>query len=210
MTHQMLTSVRAEMEKHFATRQYFACVYGSLAYGAEREDSDLDLFIATRTPTDSDRCSLAQMVIDLHQKHGLMLDIEVPYENKLVVSFEDLAHMMSLDAFPMHEGRRTVPRVERTEAFLGSHEVRWRLLLNALTTPNLFLCGDKALYDKYRLAAEASVRRLAHELSPNNPLSGLLYGPAGEEGEEYLGYKRERAQVMEHLVRILDDASIAP
>lgn len=214
--HELLFSnLKLAFDTHFEARQYFAVAYGSSAYGAAHAKSDLDIFIATESPNQHDRAVLTDLIIEAHTSHNLGLDDEVPYENKLVVSFDDVAQAIALTPFPSTENGRFVPPVVKSEEFLSSHPVRLRLLLNALTTPHLLIGGDEAIYAEFKAGAENAIVTLGTELSnsssPSNEdiLQVLLVGSRGESGEEYLGYKRDRAQIMDYLSELISRVRVA-
>ena len=197
-------------EKSFGQRDHFVCVYGSYASGHHTETSDMDVFIALESHDAADLEKAKDFLIDLHERYGLCLDDEVPYENKLVVLYEDVRRAIELRSFLKDGIRYVVPTVKKEEDFLASPEVRWRLILNALTSPHECVSGNEQAYAAFRADAEGSVVCLARGLTGSeNPtrrelLEALLSGPGKEEGELYLGYKRERDAVVRHLENIID------
>lgn len=192
-------------EKSFGQRDHFVCVYGSYASGHHTETSDMDVFIALEDNNAADLEKAKDFLIDLHERYGLCLDDEVPYENKLVVSYEDVRRAVELRPFLKDGTRYVVPAVKKEKDFLASPEVRWRLILNALTSPHERVYGNEEVYEVFKTEAEGSVVRLARGLTRSeNPtrrelLEALLSGDHEEEGEMYLGYKRERDAVVRHL-----------
>lgn len=197
-------------EKHFGERDHFVCVYGSYASGHHTEKSDMDVFIALEEHNVTDFEKAKDFLIDLHERYGLCLDDEVPYENKLIVSYEDVRKAVELRSFLTDGTRYVVPLVKKEADFLTSPEVRWRLILNALTSPHVCVCGNGETYEAFKVGAETSIVCLARGLveqknaTPGELLEALLSGPSEEEGEMYLGYKREREAVVRYLERIID------
>lgn len=198
-------------EKCFEQRDYFVCVYGSYAAGTHTKMSDVDVFIALGDYDATDLDKAKDFLIDLHGRYGLYLDHEVPYENKLVVSYSDVRKAIDLRAFNENDVRYVVPNIKKEPGFLASPEMRWRLILNALTSPHGCVGGNNQTYTMFRVAAEKSMMRLAHGLvgkenpSPQELLEILLCGDCGEEGEMYLGYKKGQDVVVRYLKRIIDD-----
>lgn len=195
------------IELQFSNRQYFACVYGSYAYNCHTFDSDIDFFVAVTELKPTDTQKMIDVMKFLAEKYNLGLDAEVPYENKLVVSLDDLNHMAALDAFDLDSNNQTVPTVKKDEIFLSSPEIRWRLLMNALTTPHLFIAGNQNFYSAQRERAEYALRDLANYLAPSDPtqkIERLFVNPDGVAGEMYLGYKSERIAVRRYIEGILE------
>lgn len=192
-------------DMYLAGCDHFVCIYGSYASGNYTEVSDIDMFFAVNDDYIYDPEVFKKFVIDLHMRHDLKIDNEVPYENKLVVSYGDIERAIALQAFIKEGDRFRVPRVVKSKEFLSSSEIRWRLLLNALTTPHKFVHGNKERYENYREQAEQSLMILARGLSLSegdsceNIFETLVTGDDGEEGEGYLGYKKDREDVMAYL-----------
>jgi predicted nucleotidyltransferase len=197
-----ITTFTAE---HFSDRDHFVCIYGSYASGHYRESSDIDLFVALKYHDRREFELLRDFVQDLHLRHGLPLDDEVPYENKLVASYDDIRDAIGLKAFTQDGERYSVAPIEKRPEFLASREVRLRLILNALTTPHLCLSGNNQLYSEFRISAESALMTLAkgllieEDMSPEQILNVLLKGENGERGELYLGYKEERTETIAYL-----------
>lgn len=201
----LLQEVAAFSDVHLADCDHFVCIYGSYASGHHTEVSDIDMFFAVSDVCLYDPGIFKKFVIDLHMRYDLTIDNEVPYENKLIASYKDVEHAVALQAFTKEGDRFRVPPIIKSREFLSSPEIRWRLLFNALTTPHKFVHGNKERYEDYRERAERSLLTLAQGLS----LSGgescedlfevLVTGKGGEEGEGYLGYKKDREDVMVYL-----------
>lgn len=205
----MLQELSFFSEKDFAYRDHFVCVYGSYASGHHTETSDLDMFIAIEACDEGDFKKVRDFLIDLHTRHGLKLDDEVPYENKILVSYDDVLHAIALDSFIRNGEWYQVPLVKKDKGFLASLEIRWRLILNALTSPHECVYGNKESYTTFKTDAEKSIVRLARglvkneESTPQELLAVLVSGAKGEEGEMYLGYKKEHRSVIEYLENII-------
>ena len=197
------------LEKHFKHRDHFSCVYGSYASKHHTDKSDMDMFIAMEAVEDGDLERTKDFLIDLHVRHGLSLDDEVPYENKLIVSYEDVRNALDLLSFVKVGARYRIPPIEKEEKFLASPEVRWRLILNALTSPHEFIYGNQETYADFKVGAERAIVRLARGLTkddtptPTELLESLFSGVNGEEGEMYLGYKKERDEIVRYLKNII-------
>ena len=195
-------------DAHFGARRHAVCVYGSFASGCTT--SDLDLFVAADDPTREDMLVLQEGVVGAHKRHELRLDDEVPYENKLLASYQDVGKAVLLQGLDVSTAAIRIPPIEKTAEFLSSYSVRLRLLFNALTTPNIVIARDDGSLESAKDVAERSLLILAinnvrstrftvHEL-----IVSLLKSEAGDEGEMFLGYKEEEP-VLSHLKRILSE-----
>lgn len=197
------------LQKELPTKGYFCCVYGSYPAKQNTSQSDIDLFVASELTSDDLFRKIEMFVLNLHKKHGLTQDEEVPYRNKLLVSYTDVMSAVTLKQFisPKKE-EYAITKVEKTKEFLMSDNIRLRLIFNALTTPHDFISGDFAAYLKFRERAEKSLYELAKYLchTPTHSVfalvDALMRSGTGEEGEMYLGYKNFDV-VIEYLSYIL-------
>jgi len=196
-------------KKYLSHLDYFICVYGSYAAESYNSKSDIDLFIMARKYDKADFERIRDFVIDLHICNNLTLDNEVPYENKLVMSYEDIESAIALDSFIKKGNSYSIPTVKKNKTFLSSKEIRWRLLLNALTSPHIYLCGNKQKYFEFKDRAEKAVIILANGLmQKDNPtiddkINVLFSGVNNEEGKMYLGYKKEQEEIVKYLKELI-------
>jgi hypothetical protein len=191
--------------------------YGSCAYAQDISESDVDLLVVgSRIETLNDlRIAAIGCIAELHVKHGFRIDAEVPFENKLVVSQEDVTKAVDLVAFQeSFDGTNTcylVPPIEKNSIFLSSDAMRWRLILNALTTPHIFVAGNPHYYEKVKQLTAVALTRLALGLLRQGSVSVLELasvlerapGSPDVNGEWYLGYK-PHAAVTKHLYSVLN------
>lgn len=208
----IIERLQKALQLHFANRAYFAVTYGSYASGCQTSASDIDFFVAVEQSQKEDLDALVLLLKDLEQEYAITLDTEVPYENKLLVSFIDLDHAVALDAFALDGTSAVVPSIQKEKTFLSSPQIRWRLILNALTTPHIMIAGNSDIYQRYRLSAEAAVRDLSKLLTGNTELleervRALITSKDGATGEMFLGYKSERLPIVGYLRNILKDVS---
>jgi len=195
----------------FPSGEHFACIYGSYATSHFQEESDLDIVFATSIYDQADFSRIEDFVISQHIKHGLEIDQEVPYDNKLLVTYQDIKDAARLDVFPKRDdGRYSVPEITDDPVFLASTDARKRLLLNAFTTPHIFIHGDRVSYDQLRGGCEKAVIKLARGIgstalsNSDDILNTLLDNPEdGSGGRAYLGYKKERKEVVSHLQQLI-------
>ena len=195
--------------KNLHPNKCLVCVCGSYSSDSFTKDSDLDLLFAVEKYNTAEFRKIRDFVVDLHTKNGLKLDEEVPYETKLVVSYKDIKDAINLKAFSKKDSGYAINPITYDKDFLASRELRLRIILNALTTPNVYIYGDKAKYADFTQKAERAIMRLAHgltrEKNPNKDeiLRVLLNGKNGEEGQAHLGYKKDKSKTIEHLKDII-------
>lgn len=201
--------LRMFCKDYFKNRDYFVLVYGSYASNDFTDKSDLDLFIATDKHSMNDFKKVRDFVIGLHARNNLKINEEVPYENKLVVSYKDAIDAIYLKAFIKKGSKYMIPPVTADKKFLASKEVRFRIILNALTSPNQFICGDKNKYNLLKQKAEKAIIKLAYGLAKKSKLTQeeildiLLIGTNGEKSGDYLGYRNNRPKVIRHLKKLI-------
>ncbi|NYI05341.1 nucleotidyltransferase domain-containing protein [Allostreptomyces psammosilenae] len=177
----------------------YAIAYGSHATGHANSTSDLDLLLVHPATQPVNLPGLTRAVIALHHRHGLGLDTEVRYENKLAASDHDVDRALALEGYsPTQTGDITVRPVPEhgTDVFLNTTTFRLRLVLNALTTGHVFLAGDPRRHSLDTTAAERSVALLATSLlthqshmTVSEAVAVLVQAPTGEAGHDWLGYE---------------------
>jgi|GEM_PF-4179976 len=197
-------------QKTLSGEDYFVCIYGSYATSHFRDESDLDIVFAAECydPTIFD--NIRDFVISQHVRHRLTIDEEVPYNNKLLVTYQDIKDAASLDMFNKDDaGKYTVTEIKDDAEFLGSRDARKRLLLNVFSTPHVFVYGDKTTYEGLRTDCERALIRLARGISgaimpsETDVLETLLASPEGSGGRAHLGYKGEQDEVVTYLRRLI-------
>jgi len=202
-------------KEYMGSRDCFVCACGSYASKDFTKDSDLDLLFAFKEYNLADFKKVRDFVVDLHIRNNLKLDEEVPYETKLVVSYKDIEDAINLKSFIKNGSKYLIPPIIYDKGFLASRELRMRMILNALTTPNLYIYGDKEKYMIFRQEAEKAILRLAQGLATKNDVTNkeifdiLTVGSHGEEGQAHLGYKKERKKVIKYLKEIIFRNSIS-
>ncbi len=169
-------------------------LYGSTVYG--KISSDLDVsFIVKRFDNDEYE-RIKKLTIDFQKQHKMNLDDEVPYSSKLVYTDADVENMLKNTPFRKVNGIYRITPIEKTPEFLSSKEMKYRLLLNILTTRSLTLQGDDEKIDAYRQKAWDLLVRIIisyNELSEVDleHFIQLLYRDekTDRDGEMFLGYK---------------------
>lgn len=199
----MQTSLHAiedacELRRTYVGNGGYGIAYGSHAAGTASESSDLDLlFVTTTQLSEGIAADLIDAVLALHDRHGLALDQEVAYENKVHATCADMVAAFTLNCFPHDScGLPKATPTSPSSQFLNSSTFRARLLLNALTTPHVFLGGSIVLYQRHVERAERALATLAAAACRNRPnptvcdlVTAIVTGPDGETGQDFLGYQ---------------------
>lgn len=206
MTEKAVAELRAFLEINVFRNDpnSYVIFYGGSIY-KKLSNSDIDLAIVVMERSEALDESLERFIVDLHQRHGLRVDTEVPYSNKLLYAKSDLELALALDCFVnKDESSYMVPRVEKSEAFLSSPEIKARLILNALTTPHEFWGSARSgASDEIRAGLAITVLSIGlvakSEFSIDDLESRLIRSEDGDEGELYLGYKTDYEIVKDYL-----------
>lgn len=182
----------------------YVIFYGGSIY-KKLSHSDIDLAIITTEPSRSLSKLLESFIIDLHRRHNLHIDTEVPYSNKLLYAKADIETALALECFvEQNSTSYKVPRVKKNSEFLSSPEIKARLILNALTTPHEFW-GNATTSASDEIRADLAITVLSigligkPEFSRDELESCLVLSEHGEEGELYLGYKTDYNIVKDYL-----------
>jgi hypothetical protein len=206
----IISMFKKEFYRYASIKDSFICIYGSQINSSKKLNSDIDVFFVLKNPKSIDFKILEKKFIDFHKKNNLKIDNEVPYKNKLVVSYSDVSEAVKLKCFRKARGGFIVPKIRKSNSFLNSKEVRERIILYSLTAPHVFLGKDRSSYNNFKKEAQKNLMFLARDLlrhrkpSKEAILEILLRGNAGEEGELYLGYKRI-GKVIKYLKKIIAD-----
>jgi len=194
---QMIHELKSFFDIEFY-REYFTIIYGSYAYGINTSASDLDFVTVSRDFNQNNLINTLRFVLDLYEEHNLAFDDEVPYENKILASYERLDNAVQGRGFERRERRIYVPPVVKNREFLHAGEIVMRLLLNAITSKNIFVSGDKGYYDQKRKQAVENMVGFMFSIDNVNSFTieefvKSLIGTAERHGEMYLGYKDKPA-----------------
>ncbi|MBU0666478.1 MAG: hypothetical protein ABIC91_03585 [Nanoarchaeota archaeon] len=186
-------------------REYFTIIYGSYAYGANILNSDLDFVAVSRDFNQNNLRNTLDFVFDLYKRYNLSFDDEVPHEKKLLANYKTLDEAIDGRGFERRGGGRIyVPLIVKTREFLNSDEIAMRLLLNAITSKNIFVSGDHSYYSQKRKQAVENIVGLMFSIDDVdsftvNGFVQSLIGSSDRHGEMYLGYK-DKPAVRTHLI----------
>lgn len=169
-------------------------MYGSTVYGMVSHDLDISFIVRSFNQEEYEK--IKARTIEFQTSHNMELDQEVPYSSKLVYTDSDVEYMLKNSPFQKANGIYVISPIEKTEEFLNSKEMKYRLLLNILTTRSILLQGDKAKIEAYK---QRAWDLLVKVIISYNQLSEididyflkLLYRDekTNQEGELFLGYK---------------------
>lgn len=169
-------------------------LYGSTVYG--KVSSDLDISFIVKKFDTEDYEKIKNLTIQFQKNHKMNLDEEVPYSSKLVYTDSDVEYMLKNSPFKKVNGIYRITPIEKTPEFLNSKEMKYRLLLNILTTRSLILQGNTEKIDTYKQKAWDLLVKIIisyNELSEIDldHFIQLLYRDekTNQDGEMFLGYK---------------------
>ena len=156
-------------------------LYGSTVYG--KVSSDLDISFIVRKFDKQDYERIKKLTMEFQRRHNMSFDEEVPYSSKLIYTDRDVEYMLKNTPFRKENGIYRITPIEKTKEFLNSKEMKYRLLLNILTTRSLVIQGDKEKIDTYK--------QKAWDLLVEIIISYNKYRDekTKKDGEMFLGYK---------------------
>lgn len=123
----------------FKQMKFGIIIYGSNIF--EEISSDLDLCIVGENITEQEKREIKEMVIQFHNSNKLKLDDEVPYNNKLFFSYEEIINAIIYNPFII-DGKINIRKIQKDKYFLSSIEMRKRLIINILTTKHIMINCD--------------------------------------------------------------------
>jgi len=183
------------IKEKFKGKLFFVVIYGSCAYHVEKNDSDIDILSICISCRKKEIDEFINFVKRLHVKYGLKIDTEVPFNKKLVVREDILNAAIKGEGFSVKKGRFFIPPIEKTREFLSSDRVVMRLTLNALTSKNIFIFGDKKYYERKRMEAGFGIARVVfssrniEKVNIDEFIDSIMEDERGKAGEDYMGYK---------------------
>ncbi|MEK7152740.1 MAG: hypothetical protein AAB834_02230 [Patescibacteria group bacterium] len=175
----------------------------AICYGSTVRDgsttSDLDMLIVERSASaDAWRTSFTESLISLHTATGRMIDLEVPYQNKLFYTVGELACSLSHTMF-WEGGAFAIKTFEGSaddDPYFASPDMKLRLGLNAFSSAHVFLGGNKAWHSQLGHAATISLGHLAAQIvgpaietAPFTEIkAALVTSSDGASYKDFLGY----------------------
>lgn len=172
----------------------FAFCYGGFVNQDVEYNGDLDILIVTRNEVSFEKIlEFKQLYIGFCRQYKLVIDEEVCIENKIIISMTRLMDALSLRAFYDTEKKNWFIEQNFSSKYLNSDYFIDRLILNAITCPNVFIFGSKKEHKKYRKVFFFSLKKLVQNLFNNKSekvsnLTNSLFAPQGVFYKDYLGY----------------------
>ena len=170
-------------------------IYGSNIYNCS--SSDLDVCLITSEYNQSLRDEIIRMTKEFHLSNNLRIDEEIPFENKLIYSENEVLNTLEHSPFEF-DGETLIKHIVKTREFLSSIEMKKRLLLNILTTDHLTMGKSTEEYERKALKIIIETLKKYYSLKDVDVEKILPYfyrNPyTGAEGEMYLGYKKNKVE----------------
>lgn len=196
----------------FKQMKFGIIIYGSNIF--EEISSDLDLCIVGENITEQEKWEIKEMVIQFHNSNKLKLDDEVPYNNKLFFSYEEIINAIIYNPFIIN-GKINIRKIQKDKQFLSSIEMRKRLIINILTTKHIMINCDTSKMQIAKNMAWDLILKVIIEyssiktLEPDVILKNLYYDSKNDvEGEMFLGYKKGNMIKEEYLLKEIKQALI--
>lgn len=196
----------------FKQMKFGIIIYGSNIF--EEISSDLDLCIVGENITEQEKREIKEMVIQFHNSNKLKLDDEVPYNNKLFFSYEEIINAIIYNPFII-DGKINIRKIQKDKYFLSSIEMRKRLIINILTTKHIMINCDTSKMQIAKNMAWDLILKVIIEyssiktLEPDVILKNLYYDSKNNvEGEMFLGYKKGNIKKEEYLLKKIKQALI--
>ena len=120
-------------------------IYGSNIYNAS--SSDLDVCLIVNKCDDKITKKLITDTINFHKSNDLRVDEEIPFDNKLVYTWDEINYTLNNSPF-YQNGKYEIKDIVKSKEFLSSKEMKQRLLLNILTTDHMVIGKSTVEYEK--------------------------------------------------------------
>ncbi|MEA3378566.1 MAG: nucleotidyltransferase domain-containing protein [Nanoarchaeota archaeon] len=184
-------------EFYFEDIHQFTYIYGSYATEYATENSDLDIVTISNADKKKLIPPLKDFIVDFHNKYDLTIDEEVPYDKKLICSFEMMDDAVEGKGFHMENGIYQVPFLELSPEYLSSDELMQRILLNTITNKSLFVSGEKTSYEKYRFEGWKKMIEVVFNMEGDgltlDKFVDRMIKKNGRVGRDYMGYSDEKS-----------------
>lgn len=178
-------------------------IYGSNVYNESSSDLDVCIMLDSKDCQEYKK-SIIYSTLYFHKIHNLTIDDEIPHENKLIYSYQDVNYILSHNPF-YQNNQYIILDIIKTPEFLSSFEMKSRLLLNILTTDHLTIGNEKLIYmfelKAWKIILE-SIIQFNHLQNPTvDEVLQCMYTNqyTGAEGEMFLGYKKNYKQKEKYL-----------
>lgn len=200
---------KTEMYNEFPKLDFGIIIYGSNIL--DTNQNDLDVCIIGDNICAKDKEEITKKVIEFHYENNLKIDHEVPYESKLILSYQDIKNAIIDNPF-VNKGIVSINPIVKTEEFLSSEEMKKRLILNILTTKHISINCKEIIKEYEKKAWDLILNTIVeyaslNDLSPENILKNLYCDAnTGNEGEMFLGYKSNNIEKEKYLIKQIKKA----
>lgn len=212
-TTEIMLAIRrfCSIEFHDSKESYFVMVYGSYAYKLVKPSSDLDIVFFTNNYSKERRDRIISFIKQLHIRYGMKLDNEIPYENKILISYEFLLKACQGDGV-IKDGQWDIPEIEKNKQYLSSKELLLRFFMGVMVNPNILVAGNTTIYNAYRDMATRNLIRAVIYLNKRFHVSSVslakdfCVSTRGEFGDYYLGFSHTEpfiSYLVQHLEQTL-------
>lgn len=175
-------------------------IYGSNIYN--ESSSDLDACVIIDNKDVEIIGDIIKKTIDFHRSHNLKIDEEIPHENKLVYTFNELVDTINNPPF-YKDGKVVINDIVKSKEFLSSKEMKKRLLFNILTTDHVTIGFSVAEYEKkaFKIMVDVVCRYFNIIDKSEDEILSCFYRNkfTGAEGEMFLGYKKNYLEKEKYL-----------
>lgn len=193
----IIEKFKKELFPFIQNKNDLVILYGSSAYSTQI--NDLDVCIITQSVDDITIDKLSNFIREFHLTNNLSIDEEIPYKNKITYTYNEINQMFSKPPIPIIDEHYHLSSTIRSPWFLETREMRFRLILNILTTRIDLLYGDEDTLKNYVEKAWIVLTKVVFSNSYNIGLSvdeflhTITVNPCGgKNGSDYLGYKIDK------------------
>ncbi|PES14867.1 aminotransferase, partial [Bacillus anthracis] len=188
-------------------------VYGSQSWNYfNKKNSDIDMMFIVKNEQSKMKQQLITDFIKLNKSLNYALDTEVPYENKLVISLDDILKALEGLAFQKNNTLSIQP-ILKTKQFLSSDTIKYRLILSAFTTNPLLISGEIDLFVNitqlaFLVILNVVITHYKCDYFTIQDLVEKILTNGIHSGEEYLGYKSHPIQIESYRVFLTEQLNL--
>ncbi|MGR6001827.1 aminotransferase [Bacillus cereus] len=210
LSKQILNNMRQYIDSE---NMLLTLVYGSQSWNYfNKKNSDIDMMFIVKNKQPEMQQQLIADFMKLNISLNYELDTEVPYENKLVISLDDVLKALEGIAF-QQSNTLTIQPIQKTEKFLNSTTIKYRLILSAFTTNPLLLSGEVELFVTITQLAFLVILNviIIHYKRDYFTIQDLLEKILTNgiySGEDYLGYKSNPIQIESYRVFLTEQLNL--
>lgn len=191
---------------------FYAIIYGSYSYKLAQPSSDLDiLFVSDKV--DAGRIQrVITFINSLHEQFGLRCDNEIPYECKVIKSYEFIDKACSGEGI-RNKGQWEIPKILKTKEYLTSDALLLRFFMGMLVNPNIFVDGNYKIYEGHRISATKNLIKAICSINQLKKVTSHLLvknfciSNQNETGDYYMGFTNKepfKSYLLEHLEKTLN------